>query len=253
MKTLAKIAISASITTSFTILVLAFYIALSYANGQMPFVSKSPNQTSTKTTLCNAIIATKNQNIKSIENTKISQNLDTNSVFLSNFNNTFVQSAQTTSTEEKYAKARENCILYLTSNISDQSLDNTLFQIPEGYFVRLLNTNNSDAYEVAYGSITGYVIPTTVKRVSFLPTVAYLDSQILITKSDGAGTVLRYTASANSEQVALIPAASKVEYIASLNGEKPTDGLSSIWYYVRYFPEQEPTKYYEGYIYCERL
>ena len=171
------------------------------------------------------------------------------------FNTQFVQSAQIADTTQQnniYAKARENCVLFLTADITNTTLDNQLFIVPTGYFVRLIDTNNDDCYQVAYGDKIGFCLPTSLKRVSFTPTVATLDSQQLVTKSDGSGTILRQTASASSEQVVLIPAGSNIEYVASLSGDKPADGLSREWYYVRYYPPQEPTIYYEGYVYSER-
>lgn len=178
-----------------------------------------------------------------------------NSSHLCSSDTDFVQTAQATNltqSSEKYAKIRENCLLYLTNNTQDNSLENVIFQLPESYFVKLIDTTTEDAYKVAYGEFIGYCKPTSLKRVSFVPLQATTNKIILTTKNDG-GTQLRKTASASSEMTALIQGNSNIEYIASISGEKPLDGLSSIWYYVRYFPISEPTIYYEGYIYSERI
>lgn len=248
MKTLAKISISALFATIFTVLVLAFYCVQTCAFQEQYFKSIKPS-------LCHAFSQKNDAGVKTHCVTNITQN-NTNIAHFASFSpssdNSFVHIAQNTTTENTFAKARENCTLFLSPNVSDKSISNILFDIPEGYFVRLVDTTGSDAFKVSYGDKIGYVSPLSVKRVSFTPTVIFCPTQILTTKS-GSGTQLRLLATTSSEQVALIPPSSQIEYIASAEGDKPTDGLSSEWYYVRYFPANEPTIYHEGYVYSERF
>ena len=153
---------------------------------------------------------------------------------------------------QQYAKAKADCFLFATSNTINKQLNNILFTVPEGYFVRLIETENERAYKVAYSNRIGYVLPESVKRVSLIPENAYLAPQSITTKQ-GGGTQLRSLPTTNSNPVALIPSESNITYLATTTGEKPADGSSSNWYFVQYFPESEPTTYYEGYVYSERV
>lgn len=153
--------------------------------------------------------------------------------------------------ESFYAKARQNCVLFLSTNVSDTSPSNVLFVVPVGYFVKVVAQPSSSVYQVTYDSYLGYIAAKDAKRVSFVPNECTPPTQTLITKSDG-GTQLRALASTQSDTVALVPAGSSVEYIATATGTKPEGGLSQNWHYVRYFPASQPTIYHEGYIYSER-
>ena len=154
--------------------------------------------------------------------------------------------------EQVYAKAKENCILFATQNTADQSLQNILFVVPNGYFVRIVEIVNETTLKAIYIDRVGFVLRESVKKVSILPQKPYESPQQIQTKP-GSGTQLRELASTSSQSIVLIPPNSTVTYIASTNGDKPTDGLSEIWYFVQYFPPAEPTIYYEGYIYSERV
>lgn len=150
-----------------------------------------------------------------------------------------------------FAKAKDNCTLFLSPSGSTEP-SNVLFNIPSGYFVRLLESASESTYKVMYADRVGYVFASSVKRVSIEPQTQCLNPITLNTK-DGSGTILRKHATTNSDQVALVPAGSEILYIASAFGDKPTDGLSHEWYFVQYFPASEPTIYHEGYIYSERI
>ena len=151
-----------------------------------------------------------------------------------------------------FAKAKSNCTLFLSPEISNTNPENILFCVPTGYFVRLLDTTAQTVYKVAYADRIGYISATAVKMVSIEPQQQYLSPIAIKTKQSG-GSILRATPSTSSEMVALVPAESEIKYIASTTGEKPSDGQSNEWYFVQYFPASEPTAYYEGYLYSERV
>lgn len=230
--------------------VLGFYSGFSVAIGLLPFSSIKPPFCKSQKNFAVAVSPNYGSNMPTfcIENSTIAANMPQIAA-------SFVQNVQTeTENSEKgiFAKARNNCTLYVTSNVQDNSLSNIYFTVPEGYFVQLLDTTSSSAYMVSYNDKVGYISPTSAKRVSFVPKTP--TSPILpLTTHAGSGTQLRAFASTSSDMVALVPPTSEVQYIASVFGDKPTNGLSSVWYYVRYFPALQPTIYYEGYVYSERV
>ena len=169
--------------------------------------------------------------------------------YSNSFHSSILASAQLSPSEQRYAKAKENCFLFLSEQISTSRV---LFTIPEGYFVKILEEQNPSAIKVQYLDRVGYCLPETIKRVSITPTKAYLEPFEIQTRSN-SGTQLRESPTTSSNAIALIPPNSKITYIASTIGSKPVDGLSSEWYFVQYFPESEPTTYHEGYVYCERI
>ena len=163
-----------------------------------------------------------------------------------------IAKAQQQEESQIYAKAKDNCILFASQNTSDQSLQNILFIVPAGYFVRIVEVVDETTLKVIYIDRIGFVLRDSVKQVSIVPQEPYEAPQQIQTKA-GSGTQLRQSATTASESIALIPPSSFVTYIANTKGQKPTDGLSEIWYFVQYFPPSEPTIYYEGYIYSERV
>ena len=155
--------------------------------------------------------------------------------------------------EPQYAKAKENCILFRTANTSNLQQENIYFQIPESYFVRILEIEpDSQTYKVIYGNTIGHIDFQSARRVNIVPENPFVESFLIQTKSD-SGTQLREYPSTSTNAVALIPPGSTITYVASTAGTKPTDGFSNEWYYVQYFPPSEPTTYYEGYVYSERI
>lgn len=154
-------------------------------------------------------------------------------------------------TRIKYAKVKENCFLFKTSDITDASYKNVEFIIPETYFVIILSDINTMITKVQYKNKIGYVAADSIKVVNFLPvnpTLEYITFDIQNT----AGTQLRSSPNADdsSNISAVIPAGTEnVTYVASTFGVIPTGGNSNIWYYAIYSPISDPTSVYEGYVY----
>ena len=153
----------------------------------------------------------------------------------------------------KYAKAKDNCILYKSNTVSD-NLQQQYFYVPASYFVTILENINGDVYKVAYKDFVGYCKAQDLSAVSFSPTAPYLNG-ITFDINQNSGTQIW---SAPSTQLGIklanVPADSRaIEYIAAISGEIPIGGSSNTWYYARFTPAANATKVYEGYIYSEEV
>lgn len=155
---------------------------------------------------------------------------------------------------QKFAKAKENCFLFKTSDITSTAFKNVYFCVPKSYFVTILAEINALVFKVEYKGKIGYVSKDSVVVATFTPVVPTLDD-ITFDISTASGTQLRSSPSAESSLniLKVISAGTKnIEYVSFISSAKPVGGNSSIWYYVYYFPEDDPTSFYEGYIYSEK-
>lgn len=156
--------------------------------------------------------------------------------------------------QQKFAKAKENCYLFKTSDISSSASKNVYFCVPKSYFVTILAELNSSVLKVEYKGKIGYVSKDSVVVASFVPIVPTLDD-ITLDIVSSSGTQIRSSPSAetSSNIIKILSAGTKdLEYVSYINSSKPTGGNSNVWYYVYYFPEDDPTAFYEGYVYSEK-
>lgn len=149
-----------------------------------------------------------------------------------------------------YAKALVGCNLYKTQEMG-QDYKDILFQIPETYFVIVLDTVNDNCFKVQYDKFIGYVDASTVTIATFVPIVKTLDNITFDIKSTSGTQIWQYP-TPNSNICTTISAGTKnITYIAYAYGTVPSGGESNIWYYVYYTPDSNSTNVYEGYIYSE--
>lgn len=155
----------------------------------------------------------------------------------------------------EYAKVKEDCYLYKTTDITDNSFSNVYYIVPESYFVSVISEPNSMISEVMYGDKRGYVSSDTITKVDFTPVNPTLKNVTFDIKS-GAGTQLWKVPDTDNRDNAtdvIIPGGTKsVRYIASVLGTIPNNGDTNVWYYAVYSPATDPTSVYEGYIYSNR-
>ena len=154
-----------------------------------------------------------------------------------------------------YAKAKENCYLFKTSDITDASYRNVEYIVPESYFVVILADINSLVKKVQYNNKIGYVSADSVSVVDFIPVKPVLND-VFFDIAENVGTHLRKSPIANDTEniLMVIPAGTKsVNYVASIVGVIPTGGSSNVWYYVSYSPASDPTSVYEGYVYSSKV
>lgn len=157
------------------------------------------------------------------------------------------------SVNKKYAKAKENCFLFKTTDTTSSVFSNVYFVVPESYFVVILNEINPSVYKVDYCGKIGYVSADSVEKATFIPICPTLDD-IYFDIIQNVGTQLRNSPSVLSSNIlTIIPAGeSNISYISYICGNVPDGGNSDIWYYVKYCPSTDPTSVYEGYVYSEK-
>lgn len=164
-----------------------------------------------------------------------------------NVKKTFAKSETAT-----YAKALSFCTLYKTSSL-DNDLSNIYFIIPESYFVVVLDNASNTSVKVQYDKYIGYVSPSTINVVTFIPKTKTLNN-ISFDIKDTSGTQIWNIPSSNGKVLTTISASTKnINYIAAVFGEIPSGGESNLWFYISYTPEQNSTNFYEGYVYSENI
>lgn len=147
------------------------------------------------------------------------------------------------------AKASSDNFVQLSSDtplFKNNDLTNEIITLPNGYFVKILNTTGTLS-RVEYNGIKGYIDNSSTHPAS--PSGTTFQTATLYTRSD-AGTHLRIKPSATSERVTLIPAGSTLSYIGKTTGDIPSDGTSNEWYYVHF--DAGDTTTHTGYVYSER-
>lgn len=170
-------------------------------------------------------------------------------------NNVHAKSSEQTELNYGYYKSMSACLLFKSSDITDMSLENIYFIVPEGYFVKKIQDVTATTIKVSYDNFVGYVMTERVKAVSFLPNTKYLKN-ITFNISKSSGTQLWSIPSSDDSSNILfrhIESGTKnISYIASVSGEIPVGATSPIWYYCEYSPESDPTSVYVGYIHSEK-
>ena len=159
------------------------------------------------------------------------------------------------STNYGYYKVLSSCALFKTSDITNTSLENIYFTIPETYFVKKISDISASTLKVSYNGKIGYVMTERVKLVSFLPNEKYLQG-ITFDISKLSGTQM-WSNPTTTDQSKIIfkhieAGTTNISYIASANGEIPPGATSRIWYYCTFSPANDPTSVYEGYIHSEK-
>ena len=180
--------------------------------------------------------------------------LESFSISFNSVNSINLTNAYSVENKIVYAKAKENCFLFKTSDVNNSSFHNVTFMVPESYFVIILSQINSYIYKVQYRSKIGYVMSDSIEVVDFIPVEPFLYDVQFDIPAD-VGTQIRSSPSVDtySNVLSIIPSGTNgVNYIANIVGVVPTGGSSNIWYYCSYSPESDPTSVYEGYVYSEK-
>lgn len=151
-----------------------------------------------------------------------------------------------------YAKVLADCNLYKSKEMIN-NVDDVYFQVPETYFVVVLENVNEDCLKVQYGRFVGYVDASCVVISNFTPIVKTLDD-VLCSIKKTSGTQIWSKPSTSGDVLTTINAGTEnINYIASCYGDVPSGGESNVWFYVSYTPIENSTNVYEGYIYSENV
>ena len=143
----------------------------------------------------------------------------------------------------------EQVYLYKTPNeITDSS--NIYFELPQTYFVELIDSANDLFYKANYLNFTGYVKKDSVQAIAGVPMCPYLENinfRVYAELSRDLRTEPNQS-NGSSSQVAYIPLLSKnITYYGKIVGESLIDGRTNIWYYCKYSADKD----YYGYVYSD--
>lgn len=153
-------------------------------------------------------------------------------------------------TNSVYAKVLSDCILFKNEEMN-YDFENVYFQIPESYFVLILETISENCLKVQYGNYVGFIDSSKIEIAKFTPIVKTLDGIKFDIKENVGTKIWQYPTSSSNVLVTLSAGIKDIVYIASISGQVPSGGKSDVWYYVFYTPSVDSTNVYEGYIYSE--
>lgn len=170
-------------------------------------------------------------------------------VFFS-FQNIKTSHATTVVTSLQYARiTRSNIAFYDIPSITD---GNVMFYPEISYFVQILQPEQDNFYKVKYKEVEGYILSSDLVFVSGQPKNPYPE-QIGVKILANGGLNLRSSPSTSGPFNILqtLPfLESNIEYLGIVHGEEYVPNMGDIWYYCRYFDNQENIYGYLYAVYC---
>lgn len=152
---------------------------------------------------------------------------------------------------EYYGKVMEDNI-YLYSQPND-SLENTLFEIPKSYFVILQGNAENDFYKAKYKDVTGYIKKEQVSPMNGKPENPHAVSSFRVFATEGL-TLYSRPSSENSKDIILVPYLSEnIEYYGLCNGEISIPEKDGTWYFCKYSNGKNSYKGYLYSVFCDKL
>lgn len=149
-----------------------------------------------------------------------------------------------------YAKVLDDCVLFKNEEMNLE-FNNVYFQIPESYFIVVLETISETCLKVQYGKYIGFIDATKVEIAKFVPVVKTLENVTFDIKENVGTKIWQYPTTSSNVFTTLSAGTKNIVYIASVSGQIPTGGKSDVWFYVYYTPSFDSTNVYEGYVYSE--
>lgn len=153
-----------------------------------------------------------------------------------------------------YAKVKNECMLYKTSDTSLDTFENIYFEVPCGYFVTVISEITQTISKVNYAGFIGFVKTEKIFKVSGEPHVKTLTG-ITFSINQSSGTQIRETPTTETPsniKSVIQSGTSNISYIAKVYGEVPPSGKSNVWYFAEYSPSSDPASVYFGYVYSEK-
>ena len=173
-----------------------------------------------------------------------------NSIFIFKFDCDTLKECYGESENTIYAKVLKDCVLYKNEEMNYE-LSEIYFEVPESYFVVVLENISEKCLKVQYGKYIGFVNSASVEIARFEPIVKTLDNVTFDIKENVGTKIWQYPSTSSTMFVTLDAGTSGVSYIAAVSGQVPNGGKSDIWFYVIYTPSYDSTNVYEGYVYSE--
>ena len=149
-----------------------------------------------------------------------------------------------------FAKIQKEGV-YFYSNPIDSS-ENILFEVPNTYFVKLLDDENSLFYYAQYSDQFGYVKKSDVIAMDGTPQNPYATSSFRIFALEGMGLYSSPSLSAENEIAEIPYLTDDLVYYGKVSGQQAIPDKSNEWYYCKY--TSSDTLY--GYVYsvfCDKL
>lgn len=140
-----------------------------------------------------------------------------------------------------------NTFLYRTANI-DENYENLYFELPQTYFVKLIDSSNENFYKVEYSNLIGYVKKSEVIKVNGTPQQPYLNN-VTFKLNGTANAVLFSQPNNTSKYIGTIPFnAENILFWGKITGQNALPNLGNEWYYCTYTSFEQGI--ISGYIYA---
>ncbi len=155
-----------------------------------------------------------------------------------------------------YARIKYAGAPFLKQATADFSVDNTLFLLPQTYFVEVSEKLGSDFFRASYMNQVGYVRKSDIEFVKGIPTQPFANKLSFRVFAQN-GLNLR-TSPKESEGIAnrvtTIPfLETNLQFIGQVDGEEAISNRGKTWYYCNYYRLDETLTGYVYGGYCDML
>ncbi len=149
-----------------------------------------------------------------------------------------------------YAKIEQSGIYLYSAPRSENSL--RLFEIPNSYFVRLIESANDNFYYCVYKDVYGYVKKTEVTAMDGTPTQPFVEANFRVFATEGLGLYSSPSLNEENKKCVIPYLTDNVTYYGTILGQEAIPDKSSIWIYCKY--SYDASNY--GFVYsvfCDKL
>ncbi len=149
-----------------------------------------------------------------------------------------------------YAKVENNGI-YLYSSPKNE-IANRLFELPNSYFVRLIENANEDFYYCVYKDVYGYVLKKEVTAMEGVPNRPFVEANFRIYALEGLGLYTSPSILEQNKKVTIPYLTDNLTYYGTMIGQEAVPDKSDVWIYCKYNYD----KITYGYVYsvfCDKL
>ncbi len=149
-----------------------------------------------------------------------------------------------------YAKVENNDV-FLYSNPKNNN-ESKLFELPNSYFVRLIENAGDDFYYCVYKDVYGYVKKSEVTAMKGTPVNPFVESSFRVYAPEGLGLYSVPQLSEQFKKVTIPYLTDTLTYYGKIIGQEAIPEKSSMWIYCKY--NYETNAY--GYVYsvfCDKL
>lgn len=123
-----------------------------------------------------------------------------------------------------------------------------MFVLPQTYFVELLDNANDLFYSARYSDLYGYVLKSQIKPTSNIPSSPFLENiNFRVFVPSGADLRSSPYCSGTLNLIYSIPFLdNNISYYGIMNGEECISKKGNVWYYCKYYCDNNS---YSGYVY----